>query len=236
MSTLVSNIRSRPHADTGRGAHWIDRAACADRQDEFRASTAAAKAICRGCPVRILCLDAALQEEGTAAPAYRADVRGGRDTHERAALAGYQRPKAAPAGRCAGDMDEVERLLRMRTMSDQQITDATGVGRDSVGTLRRSLDIPPFLDPKPSTPQQRLALRTVQGPDGHLLWVGSPSTVVSGRRTKGPRLAFEVKYGRPPEGIVRRTCDTEGCVSHLTDSVLRRAARQPSPTRAGAQQ
>ncbi|MGW2580816.1 WhiB family transcriptional regulator [Streptomyces virginiae] len=225
MSTLVTNPGSRPHAATARRGSWYDLAACRNRPAEFAADEAAAKGICAGCPVTAECLAAALQEEGTAAPAYRADIRGGLDPHERAARAGYQRVKDAPAGIIAGDLEEAERLVLERTLSDQQIAEITGMGREAVGKTRRNLGLGPLVDLSAATPEQRLAQRTRPTPDGHLLWVGSPNTVVSGCRIKNSRLAFQVGHGRPPEGIVKRTCDVKGCVAwdHLTDSILRSA-------------
>lgn len=225
MSTLVTNHRSRPHADTDPAAHWAEAAKCRGRLADFASSEATARDMCAACPVRLRCLDAALQEEGTSAPAYRSEIRGGLTPLERAVLAGYERPKASTGGRIAGDMDEAERLLRAGTLTDREVADATGVGRDSVGKLRRTLGLNPLIDLRGATPQERLAQRTRPGQDGHVLWDGNESTIVSGRRVKGSRLAFEVGYGRRPEGSVKRTCDVDGCVAwqHLADRPLRDA-------------
>ncbi|WP_328739906.1 WhiB family transcriptional regulator [Streptomyces erythrochromogenes] len=233
MPTLVTNRRSRPHADSAPDAHWQQRAACVGRLLEFESSEAIARAMCGVCPVKGRCLDEALLEEGAVSPAYRDGVRGGLNPTERAALTGYrQHRKAATGGHIAGDIDEAERLLQAGELSDQDIARRTGLGRDSVGKLRRSLHLLPAGGPQAATPQEALERRTRAAEDGHLLWVGSSQAVIGGRKVKGTRLAFELGYGRQPEGRVDRACGAAGCVAwpHLTDSVLRRAARAlPAP-------
>lgn len=231
MSTLVSNRRSRPHADNATAAGWAALGACVGRPQAFHASEDKARAMCAACPVRLRCLNEALREEGTAAPAYRSDIRGGLTPHERATLAGYERPKAATGGRIAGDLDEAERLLLDGSLSDEKVSNATGVGRHSVSRLRRDLGLPTHVDLRGVTPAERLAHRTRPGQDGHLLWTGDESTAIGGRRVKGVRLAFEVGYGRLPEGSVKRTCDVYPCVAwqHLTDRPMREALAAATP-------
>ncbi|MEV7584414.1 WhiB family transcriptional regulator [Streptomyces erythrochromogenes] len=224
MSTLVSNPRSRPHADTEPAAHWAELARCLNRRADFEASEVRARAMCAACPVKIQCLDEALQEEGTSAPGYRSEIRGGRTPLERAVLAGYVRPAAAPSGRIAGDMDKAEQLLRAGR-SDREVSDATGVGRRSVSKLRNKLGVPPIVDHRGATPAERLAERTRPGPDGHQLWHGSEHTHIAGHKIRGIRLAFEVGHGRPAVGAVKRLCGTELCVAwqHLADRPMRDA-------------
>lgn len=236
MSTLVSNPRSRPHADTASASNWAALGACVRKLRDFQASEDKARAMCAACPVKLRCLNEALREEGTAAPAYRSDIRGGLTPHERAALAGYERPKAPTGCRTAGDLDEAERLLLEGLLSNEKVSHATGVGRHTVSQLRRELDLPTHADLRGATPAERLAHRTRPGQDGHLLWTGNESTVIGGRRVKGIRLAFEVGYGRLPEGRVTRTCDVYNCVAwqHIADRPMRDAQAAQAASRAVA--
>ncbi|WKV74748.1 WhiB family transcriptional regulator [Streptomyces sp. PCS3-D2] len=231
MSTLVSNPRSRPHADTDPATDWAALGACVGKLQDFHSSDTAAKDLCADCPVRLRCLDQALREEGTTPPGYRSDIRGGLTPSERAALSGYQRPAAPTGGRITGDMEQAERLLREGLLSNEKVSDATGVGRHTVSQLRRDLGLPTHADLRGTTPAERLAHRTRPGPDDHLLWTGDEGTVVGGRRVKGVRLAFEVGHGRLPDGTVKRTCDVDNCVAwqHLTDRQLRDALAAPTP-------
>lgn len=78
---------------------WGERAACIGHADLFErtdktmrstrpttkdeSTTASARAICRTCPVRKECLDAAQIEEGTSHHTQRYSLRGGLSAHER---------------------------------------------------------------------------------------------------------------------------------------------------------
>ncbi len=199
MSTLVSNRRSRPHADTDPATNWAEHGLCVRKARDFHASEVKALVICEACPVRLRCLSEALREEGLAAPSYRSEIRGGLTAFERAVLSGWKRPTAPTGGRASGDMDKAEELLRTGTLTDLEVADATGVSRQTVGKLRRALGLSSPVDLRGATPQERIAQRTRPGQDGHLLWVGTENTHVSGRTVKGIRLAFEVGHGRPPE-------------------------------------
>lgn len=231
MSTLVSNPRSRPHADTDPAANWAERGLCVRKAKDFHASEAAARDICAACPVRLFCLNEAMREEGTDAPSYRSEIRGGLTPVERATLAGYERPKTPTGCRISGDLAEAERLLLEGLLSDEKVAQATGVGRHTVVKLRRDLDLPTSIELRGATPAERLAHRTSPGQDGHLLWTGTESTIINGRRVKGVRLGFEVGYGRLPDGTVKRTCDVYNCVAaaHLTDRPMRDALAAATP-------
>ncbi|WP_423833336.1 hypothetical protein [Streptomyces manipurensis] len=231
MSTLVSNRRSRPHADTDPATNWAEHGLCVRKARDFHASEVRALVICEACPVRLRCLSEALREEGLAAPSYRSEIRGGLTAFERAVLSGWKRPTAPTGGRASGDMDKAEELLRTGTLTDLEVADATGVSRQTVGKLRRALGLSSPVDLRGATPQERIAQRTRPGQDGHLLWTGDESTAIGGRRVKGVRLAFEVGYGRLPEGSVKRTCDVYPCVAwqHLTDRPMREALAAATP-------
>jgi hypothetical protein len=231
MSTLVSNTRSRPHADSAPAPGWQDRAACRNRLQEFEASEAAAKRICAACPVVAACLAAALLEEGRQSRHYREGVRGGLNPAERADLMPpAPRKPAPPVGRLVGDVDQAEALLRAGELCVREIAAATGMSCSSVGRLRRALGIPQVVDTTAPTPLERFTARTTPGEDGHLLWIGCPVVDLGGgQEVSGLRLAFRLGYGRDPEGMVKARCGTPGCVAwrHLADQRIRRATIKP---------
>lgn len=71
-------------------------------------------------------------------------------------------------------------------------------------------------------------------PHGHMGWNGNPNSSISwhGRPYTPTQIAYIVDRGHNPDGILRRTCDVNGCVhpQHLVDNTERRmlkaAARQ----------
>ncbi|MFJ9644983.1 WhiB family transcriptional regulator [Streptomyces sp. NPDC101206] len=68
------------------------------------------------------------------------------------------------------------------------------------------------------------AKRTEQEADGHVRWtIKSTSITVRGRVFTAAQLAFEIGYGRRPEGHVRATCGRGHCVApeHLADNLIR---------------
>lgn len=78
-----------------RRPRWDDHAACKGLTDAFfpergdSVGADAARRVClHSCPVRQQCLDAALQEEGSAGKSTRYGVRGGLTPNERHRLAG----------------------------------------------------------------------------------------------------------------------------------------------------
>ncbi|WP_051779348.1 WhiB family transcriptional regulator [Streptomyces sp. NRRL S-241] len=225
MSPLVTNHRSRPHADTTPDGTWAARGACVGRLAEFEASEAAAKRICATCPVTTQCLDEALAQEGRSSQYYRDGVRGGRNEAERAALSSptHQLPKPAPAKEADGPAEHAAALLRAGELGTSAIAAATGMCITSVKRLRRALGLPPAI-PRPPTLLERFTARTTPGEDGHLLWVGkSGVSLGDGRVSNGVRLAFQLGYGRAPQGQVKSRCEVPGCVAwrHLSDRSMR---------------
>ncbi|MFE2712303.1 WhiB family transcriptional regulator [Streptomyces mirabilis] len=63
-------------------------------------------------------------------------------------------------------------------------------------------------------------------PGGHLGWHGGETVIFSGHVYTPNRLSFEADRGRPPVGMVRRTCEVDACVHprHLADSQERQQA------------
>lgn len=85
-------------ADVDTSAHWAERAACAGMDPELffpkgNGGAVKAKQVCARCPVRDVCLAAALEEEAEYAP-WVYGVRGGKTATERKAL--------GVEARCAG--------------------------------------------------------------------------------------------------------------------------------------
>jgi WhiB family redox-sensing transcriptional regulator len=81
---------------------WKDDAACAGNDprhffpDDFGAAVVSyqrARAVCARCPVRSLCLDAAMDREGDDAPEDRSGMWGGLSPEQRAALARARQPR-----------------------------------------------------------------------------------------------------------------------------------------------
>lgn len=66
--------------------------------------------------------------------------------------------------------------------------------------------------------------RTQQGDDGHVWWRGTKTSYpVAGRDLTPAQIAFELGYGRTPQGHVKATCGWPYCVApeHLADGAMR---------------
>lgn len=228
MSLTATISRSRPHADTAPARHWADRARCKDHLREFESSDTTARAMCAACPVHLPCLTQALDEEGQDTSGYRDGIRGGLDPIERASLA---RGEQHVPDDTTGNREEAERLLGNGELCDRLVAERSGLPLRAVTRLRLELGLPPVPDPQrgqrePRTLQQRFERRTQPGEDGHLLWTGNPGVQLADRKSVfGTVLAFQLGYGRAPQGIVRATCGTDRCVAwqHLTDHPMREA-------------
>lgn len=78
----------------------------------------------------------------------------------------------------------------------------------------------------------RARARAVDG--GHLEWTGQrnshgvPVLKHGGRRLSAYRIAFRIRAGRDPEGVVWPACGMPGCVApdHLDDNAIRQRDRQ----------
>lgn len=64
--------------------------------------------------------------------------------------------------------------------------------------------------------------------DGHIGWTGAVPIHIAGGYYTPQQISFRIDRGRPPAGVVRRTCEVEGCVhpKHLRDQQERDAARR----------
>lgn len=171
---LVTRIPAATPDNLEPAGQWLHRAACRGRGDEMfpessEADIAAAKAICRPCPVWRDCLADALRtgdnEHG---------IRGGLKACERRALA---RETAFRNGQRPDPEPIPERTLQ--TLWDER-TKADGE---------------------------------------HLLWDAGTPVYFGGRTLTPQRIGFRLGRDREPVGVVRRTCEREGCVlpAHLAD-------------------
>ncbi len=83
-------------------------------------------------------------------------------------------------------------------------------------------------------PKPRLTLQTVWDTrtqplhGGHLAFTGYVPIRIGGHHYTPRQISFELDRGRPPVGLVRRTCPVDGCVlpAHLRDQRERDEARE----------
>lgn len=95
----------------------------------------------------------------------------------------------------------------------------------------------PAPEPRPERTFQTLwDERTVPLDDGHVGWSGSVPVALKGHYYTPQQIAFRVGRGQAPSGIVRRTCEVDGCVlpTHLADQAERDARRQANAIKANA--
>ena len=127
--------------------------------------------------------------------------------------------------------EEIVRLIRTG-MTDRDITAQVHCGKGVVGRTRRMLGIPPR--PRKTTKADKYRARITE-PDsnGHVFWTGRLSTrgagVFTHRDANYPaaRVAFELRAGREPVGMVKAECGEPSCVAgaHLADEIERRTVR-----------
>lgn len=87
----------------------------------------------------------------------------------------------------------------------------------------------PAPEPRPERTFQSLwDERAIPLDDGHMGWTGAVPVHLKGRYYTPRQIAFRVQRGRAPVGVVRRTCQVEGCVlpAHLADQAQRDARRR----------
>ncbi|MFD6970710.1 WhiB family transcriptional regulator [Streptomyces sp. NPDC059949] len=208
---------------------WRQAAACTGLADLFfphddRRDEPQAKKICRRCPVRTECLNAALAEEGTANQWARYGIRGGLNPRQRAEAAGARASKAKPLD--PHDYAETDELLRAGTMSDTEISDRTGIPASSIHRRRAELGLPTLRQRATEQSVYEAHAHPVEG--GHVEWRTAgggkrPQVNVRKRNYTVGHLAFLLGHGREPEGHVKAICGHRGCIAweHLTDKVIR---------------
>ena len=112
-------------------------------------------------------------------------------------------------------------------LNQQQVADRLGMSPSGVSRARKRLGINPHT--APATIEDAWRAKTNPTDDGHLLWTGPRGAkgqlIVThkGRQHSAQRVAFRIQHGRDPEGVVRITCDRDGCVhpEHTEDTATR---------------
>jgi WhiB family redox-sensing transcriptional regulator len=113
-----------------------------------------------------------------------------------------------------GGLDVDQRRIIKRRAADRQLTDA-GIAKE-IRTEWTKDALGPLVD--------AYLGRTIQGDNGHVWWRGKKSTyTVAGRVFTPAQIAFEVGYGREPQGHVKATCGQPLCLApeHLSDGAMR---------------
>lgn len=121
----------------------------------------------------------------------------------------------------------IERCLQWALDTGEQLGVWGGKSEDDRRRLKRRAARPISIDDYTGTPRQAPGARTLEEAwaegteaDGeHLLWVGPKVVHQTGGNVTPNRLAFRIDRGHWPEGGVKRTCKTVGCVrpAHLAD-------------------
>lgn len=171
------NAYSGQVPETLRAPDWRTDAACRAKgvdpdvmfPGDLKDDIAAAKAVCRPCPVWRDCLAHALRTDDN-----EHGIRGGLKPCERRALA-----------------------REMAFRNGQR----------------------PDPEPIPERTLQSLWAERTKADGGHLLWAASTPVYFEGGSLTPQRIGFRLGRGREPKGVVRKTCDRDGCVlpAHLGD-------------------
>ena len=107
---------------------------------------------------------------------------------------------------------------------------ATGVDRRTVARIRQDMGLPPVR----AVPKlDKLHRDWRPRPDGHTDWKGrrytsgAPAVRFLGKDTPASHVAFELRTGRPPVGIVKAECEHPECLTpaHVSDELERRKVR-----------
>lgn len=109
-----------------------------------------------------------------------------------------------------------------------------GVSESDRRTILRRRGIRLPSDDGTDEPKPRLTLQSVWDArtqpvrGGHLAFTGYVPVRIGGHHYTPQQIGFEVDRGRPPVGLVRRTCPVDGCVlpAHLRDQRERDAIRE----------
>lgn len=130
--------------------------------------------------------------------------------------------------------DEIVTLLRAGHTATE-IAKQLHVERQTVGRIRRDLDIPLPARIKYPTVQAAFEAKAQRVADGHMEWTGSRQTpsgtpVLRHREQMhtAARVAFTIRTGRDPEGYVVAECDMQHCVApeHVEDEPGRQRLRE----------
>lgn len=121
-------------------------------------------------------------------------------------------------------------------LSDRAISRQLRCDAKTVSKTRAALGLPKARSGyRPADSVEELfQLRTEQVEGGHLRWTGHidpnglPRLRHGGRLHTAHRVAFRIRTGREPVGLVRTVCDVPGCVEprHVADTAERARDRQ----------
>lgn len=129
------------------------------------------------------------------------------------------------------DREQQVRDLILKGEHNSAISRAAGVDRRVVSRIRLDMGLPSRRPPIPKVDKLRRDWRPAE--DGHTGWEGRryssgpPAVRYMGRDTPASHVAFELRTGRPPVGIVKAECGQDECLTpaHLSDEIERRKVR-----------
>ncbi len=151
-------------------------------------------------------------------------------------------PDAMFPGNNEDDIAAAKQICGRCPVRQECLDDALRTGDNDYGIrgglkpgARRAIAKQQAAAPRPARTLQTLWNdRAEPAGDGHTLWSGAVPVSYYGRNLTPYQISFELHRGQPPVGLVRRTCDREGCVepAHIGDQEDRdriRAKNAPRP-------
>ena len=125
----------------------------------------------------------------------------------------------------------IERCLQWALETGEEWGVWGGLSEGERFTILHGKNPPPAIEeaapPRPKLTLRLVWERSVQLADGHAVWTGYQPVAIGGKNHTPQQVAFKVGRGRDPVGVVRKTCDADGCVlpAHLADQAERDARR-----------
>ncbi|MFF7610714.1 WhiB family transcriptional regulator [Streptomyces lavendulae] len=113
-----------------------------------------------------------------------------------------------------GGLDEIQRRRLRRKHTAAELADPAALDRIVQAEWKARAD---------DALVEAYLTRTAQEEDGHVRWLAKRELSVRGRTFNPAQLAFEVGYGRCPQGAVKAQCGRRACVAaeHLADDRIR---------------
>lgn len=131
--------------------------------------------------------------------------------------------------------DDLAQLIN-QGLSNQAIARQLHIATKTVRAARQHLGIAPSQHGHPQglTLEQTWRQRTRPVDGGHMAWTGQhnshgvPVLKHRGQRLSAYRIAFSIRTGRDPQGVVRPACGMQGCVAPhcMDDNATRQHNRQ----------
>lgn len=127
--------------------------------------------------------------------------------------------------------EDAARKLISEGEHDSAVSKALGIDRRTSARIRRDMGMPPKRSAIPLDVKLRRDWRPRE--DGHTGWdgrrysSGGPSVRKHGQDTPATHVAFKLRTGRYPVGIVKTECGERECLTpaHLSDEIERRTVR-----------